>query len=72
MKEKVEVAIRMLKTQGHTVEVQLDTDKGTRWYQVDERMRVSWQEMQDLADGVYNIEELEELYKRRQVEEQSA
>ncbi len=65
--EKVEVAIGMLKAQGHVVEI-LRGEKDA-WYEVDHRMRASREEMQDLADGVYSLTELEELFIRRQVEE---
>jgi hypothetical protein len=34
-------------------------------------MRVSWEEMQNLADGVYSLTELEELFIRRRVKEAS-
>ena len=34
-------------------------------------MLVSWEEMQNLADGVYSLAELEELFRRRQAEEAS-
>jgi hypothetical protein len=61
----------MLKAQGHTVQPQVHGDKGTFWSEVDGRMLVSWEEMQNLADSVYSLDELEELFKRRQAEEQS-
>jgi hypothetical protein len=64
-KEKVEKAIQMLKAQGHAVEAQVRGEKGTFWFEVDRRMLVSWEEMQNLADGVYSLAELEELYKKR-------
>ncbi len=67
--EKVEAAVGMLKAQGHVVEI-LRGEKGT-WYEVDHRMRASWEEMQNLADGVYSLTELEELFIRRQIEEVS-
>jgi hypothetical protein len=68
-KEKVEVGIQMLKAQGHAVETQVRGEKGTFWFEVDRRMLVSWEEMQSLADGVYSLSELEELFRRRQAEE---
>ena len=69
--EKVEAAIAMLKAQGHVVEIQVRGDKGNRWYQIDDWMLVSWEEMQDLADGVYSLTELEGLFIRREVERAS-
>jgi hypothetical protein len=68
--EKVEAAIRMLRADGHVVERRLLGEKGT-WFDVDLRMRVSWEEMQSLADGVYSLIELEELFIRRRVREAS-
>lgn len=70
-KEKVETAIQMLKAQGHTVETQVRGEKGTFWFEVDRRMLVSWEEVQNLSDGVYSLAELEEIFKQRLVEEQS-
>jgi hypothetical protein len=69
MKEKVEGAIRKLRAQGHTVSVEVRD--GKQWFHVDERMLVSWAEMNHLADGVFSIVELEDLFKRRQAEEQA-
>jgi hypothetical protein len=68
-KEKVDAAIEMLKNQGHTVQGQVRGEKGTLWFEVDSRMLVSWDEMQNLADGVYSLVELEELYRKRRDEE---
>jgi hypothetical protein len=65
MKEKVEAAIRMLREQGHIVQTQIRGEKGTLWFEIDGRMLVSWEEMQDLADSVYSLSELEDLFKRR-------
>jgi hypothetical protein len=70
MEEKIEAAIRMLEGQGHTVKPQLRGGSRTMWFEIDGRMLASWQEMQDLADGVYSLPELEDLYERRQAEEQ--
>jgi len=65
MKEKVEAAIRMLKAQGHVVQTQVRGERGTFWFEIDGRMLVSWEEMQNLADSVYSLSELEDLFKRR-------
>jgi len=70
MREKVEAGIQRLKTQGHSVEAQVRGTSGCIWFEVDRRMLVSWDEMQELADGVYSLGELEDLYRRRQVDEQ--
>lgn len=69
MKEKIDAAIQMLKSAGHTVKPQVRGAQGKMWFEVDSRMLVSWDEMQELADGVYSVPELEDLYKRRQAEE---
>jgi hypothetical protein len=60
-KAKVEAAIRMLKGKGHTVQAIIRHD-GTMWFQVDESVLVAWQEMQNIADGVYSYDELLRLY----------
>ena len=65
-KDKIDVAIQVLQAQGHSVEAQVRASKGTFWFEVDRRMLVSWEEMTNLADGVYSLTELEELYKKRQ------
>jgi len=70
-KEKVNAAIRMLNAQRHVVETQVRGDKGEHWYQIDGWMSVSSQEMQDLADGVYSLTELTELFILRRIEEVS-
>ena len=41
------------------------------WFEIDGRVLASWQEMQDLADGVYSLPELEDLYERRKSKENS-
>jgi hypothetical protein len=68
MKEKVVAAVKMLREQGHAVCAQVRD--GKQWFHVDERMLVSWAEMNDLAEGVFSLAELEDLYQRRRAEEQ--
>ena len=65
MKDKVNTAIRMLKEQGHVVQTQVRGAQGKFWFEIDSRMLVSWEEMQNLADGVYSLSELEDLFERR-------
>ena len=67
-KEKVDAAVSMLKEAGHIVEAQVRGENGQMWFNVDNRMLVSWEEMQGLADSLYAVEELEDLYKKRQAE----
>jgi hypothetical protein len=66
MKENIEAAIKMLRGQGHSVCAQVR--EGKQWFHVDERMLVSWAEMNDLARGVFSLVELEDLYRRRRAE----
>ncbi len=68
-KEKTEAAIRMLSARGHSVEMQVD--RGKTWFEIDRRMRASGEEVQNLADGVYSLAELEELFIQRRVENTS-
>ena len=68
MKEKVVAAVKMLREQGHSVRAQVRD--GKQWFYVDERMLVSWAEMNDMAEGVFSLVELEDLYKRRRADEQ--
>jgi len=67
-KEKVDAAVSILKEAGHSVEAQVRGEKGEVWFNVDNRMLVSWEEMQELADSLDAVEELEDLYKKRQAE----
>lgn len=67
MKSKIEDAIAALKSQGHSVEP-YERD-GMIWYEIDGWMLASQQEMEDLADRVCSLLELEDLFKHRQTEE---
>jgi hypothetical protein len=42
---------------------------GKQWFHVDETLLVSWAEMNDLAEGVFSVPELEDLHRRRWAEE---
>ena len=66
-KEKIETAIRILREQGHIVEIQ--PDRGKTWFEIDHRMRASAEEMQNLADGFYSLPELEEIFLQRRIEQ---
>lgn len=68
-KEKIEVAVRTLRSEGHIVEIQLD--RGKTWFEIDRRMRASAEEMQKLADGIFSLVELEELFMQRRIENTS-
>jgi hypothetical protein len=69
MKSKVDAAIEALKSQRHTVRPY--NREGQFWYEIDGRMLASHQEMEDLADRVYSLLELEDLFVRRQKEEEN-
>ena len=62
--EMVNKSVSDLRNAGHRVEVQIRGDRGTQWFEVDRRMLVSWEEMQELAKGTYTIEELESEFKQ--------
>ncbi len=69
MNAKIHMAIEALKQQGHTVRPY--NREGTFWYEIDGgRMLASAQEMGELADRVYSLAELEDLFKKRNAEEQ--
>jgi predicted ATPase len=68
-KEKIDIAIANLSEEGHTVDPRIHTD-GKMWFEIDRRMLASWQEMQELADGL-SLDRLEARYVRRQEQEQA-
>lgn len=68
--EKVDIAIAKLREEGHTVDPRIHTD-GRMWFEIDERMLASWEEMQDLADGV-SLDQLESVFRKRREKEQAA
>jgi hypothetical protein len=67
MKSKIDALIEALKGNGHSVRPY--NREGTFWYEIDGRMLASRQEMEDLADRVYSLTELENLFVRGQKEE---
>jgi hypothetical protein len=69
MKSKIDAAIETLKSQGHSVRPY--NRDGQFWYEIDGRMLVSHQEMEDLANRVNLLFELQDLFVRRGKEEQS-
>jgi len=66
-KEKVDIAIAMLQQQGHVVQPIIRD--GTMWFEIDRQMLSSWDEMVNLADGVYTLDVLINLYKVRAARE---
>lgn len=69
MQSRIESAIAALKSQGHSVEPY--DREGTIWYEIDGWMLASQREMEDLADRVSSLLELEDLFVRRRKAEQS-
>jgi len=68
-KAKIEAVIKMLRETGHSVHTQMRGERNMVWFEIERRMLASWEEMENLADGVYSLEELEDLYRRRQAED---
>jgi hypothetical protein len=69
MEADLRAAIKMLQGQGHTVRPYIRC--GTLRFEIDGNMLASRQEMLELADGVYSLQELAELFARRHAEEES-
>ena len=61
MEADLHAAIKILQEQNHTV----------RPFEIDGHMLATRQEMLDLADGVYSLQELAELFARRHAEGKS-
>ena len=69
MEAHLRAAIKMLQGEGHTVRPYIRY--GTLWFEIDGGMLATRQEMGELADGVYSLQELSELFARRRAEEES-
>jgi hypothetical protein len=69
MEADLRAAIKMLQGEGHTVRPYIRY--GTLWFEIDGGMLATRQEMGELADGVYSLKELAELFARRRAEEES-
>ena len=69
MEADLNAATKILQGQGHTVRPYIRY--GTLWFEIDGNMLATRQEMLELADGVYSLQELAELFARRRVEEES-
>ena len=69
MEADLNAATKMLQGQGHTVRPYIRY--GTLWYEIDGNMLATRQEMLELADGVYSLQELAEIFARRHAEEES-
>ena len=69
MEADLRAAIKMLQGEGHTVRPYIRY--GTLWFEIDGGMLATRQEMGELADGVYSLQELAELFARRHAEGKS-
>jgi hypothetical protein len=69
MEADLRAAINMLQGQGHAVRPYIRY--GTLWFEIDGNMLATRQEMGELAEGVYSLQELAELFARRRAEEES-
>jgi hypothetical protein len=66
MEDDVNPAVRMLHSQGHAVRPYIRY--GVLWFEIDDFMLASRQELLELADGVYSLAELQELLVLRHTE----
>jgi hypothetical protein len=69
MEQEFNAAMKMLTGQGHTVRPHIRY--GTLWFEIDGTMLAIRQEMLELGEGIYSLNELRELFERRRAEEQS-
>jgi hypothetical protein len=67
--EKVVKRLSMLNEQGHQVKVR--GQFGRFCFKIDEHVMASLEEIELLADGVYSLEELEELYMKQRADERT-
>jgi hypothetical protein len=66
MEEDVNAAVRMLHNQGHSVRPYIRY--GALWFEIDGSMLATRQELLEMADGVYSLLELQELFVLRRSE----
>jgi hypothetical protein len=69
LEDKPSKGVSILRRQGHTVEARFQF--GKTWWEIDRRMLATREEVKHIADGIYSLPELEELYLRRHRDEQS-
>jgi len=65
--DKVSKGVRMLQGQGHLVEPY--GFYGKNWWQNDDKMLATPEEIEHIADGIYSLADLEEIFIRRRLEE---
>jgi hypothetical protein len=64
---KVVAAINSMNKQGHYARVY--KHQGKVWVEIDQSMLASFDEIEELVDGVHSFEDLAELFKKRHAEE---
>jgi hypothetical protein len=64
---KVVAAINGMKKRGH--DAHLYKHQGKVWVEIDQCMLASFEEIEELVDGVHSFDELAELFKRRHTQE---
>jgi hypothetical protein len=64
---KVVAAINSMNKQGHYARVY--KYQGKVWVEIDQSMLASFDEIEELVDGVHSFEDLAELFKKRHAEE---
>lgn len=67
MSVKVVAAINSMNKQGHHARVYRHQDKV--WIEIDQCMLASFDEIEEVVDGVHSFEELADRFKRRYIEE---
>ena len=67
MSVKVVAAINSMNKQGHYVRVY--KHQGKVWVEIDQCMLASFDEIEELVDGVRSFDDLAELFKKRYAEE---
>ena len=67
MSVKVVCAINSMNKQGHHARVYRHQDKV--WVEIDQCMLASFEEIEELVNGVHSFEELADLFKKRHAEE---
>jgi hypothetical protein len=66
MGEDINKAVKMLHSQGHAVRPYIRY--GVLWFEIDGNMLTTRQELLELADGVYSLTELQELFVLRHLD----
>ena len=64
---KVVAAINSMNKQGHYARLYRHQDR--MWVEIDQCMLASFDEIEELVDGVHSFEELADLFKTRHAEE---